>query len=498
MKNLNKRTEFEKHLEQMFQDAEINPPDGMWNKIDSDLSKEEAGYFKRKAFIFKMLAAASIAFAMGIGIFSLDQYLSGSGEEIAKSQEQRAVENDLPNNFGISPLVEGRVDDEENLTLSGEEGSSNISDNSRSDSNERAIPIDDANNGNQSVILGDAERLSNSNTENNKFGTTTLAEDHNVIPIAEGEVNPEPEVLITSTMSLEPQGISIQTGDELAHQIGHIYHIPYMPRGASRTNTRKENNAGLFMASLDFSAGQFNPNFQQGASSAVTPSGPVAYDYRSEVTSFDASNKNFLLVRSAGQETKPELAYSYGANIGFKVTNRILLQTGFAYRKANTTTTTTGYIENIDDNSRIPIVASYQYQLEGLSSVKRIDEVGLNNRYEFASIPIRAGYIILNRKLNLTLLAGISSEIFMNNSIVDDSNFLQEISSNDASGSPYNSVYFNGTLGTMLGYSFAKNYSITLEPSYRMAINSFTKDSFYLDSYPSSFMLSFGVAYNFR
>jgi hypothetical protein len=50
----------------------------------------------------------------------------------------------------------------------------------------------------------------------------------------------------------------------------------------------------------------------------------------------------------------------------------------------------------------------------------------------------------------------------------------------------------------MLGYSFAKNYSITLEPSYRMAINSFTKDSFYLDSYPSSFMLSFGVAYNFR
>ena len=130
-------------------------------------------------------------------------------------------------------------------------------------------------------------------------------------------------------------------------------------------------------------------------------------------------------MRSAGQETKPELAYSYGANIGFKVTDRFLLQTGFAYRNANTTTTTTGYIENPDDNSRIPIVASYQYQLEGLSSVKRIEEVGLNNRYEFASVPIRAGYILLDKKINITLLAGISSEIFINNSIGDNSDFLQ-------------------------------------------------------------------------
>ena len=127
-----------------------------------------------------------------------------------------------------------------------------------------------------------------------------------------------------------------------------------------------------------------------------------------------------------------------------------------------------------------------------------MDKTSLNNQYEFASIPVRAGYVILNKKINLTLLAGISSEIFINNSISDDSNFLQSLSSDDASDSPYNNMYFNGTLGTMLGYSFARNYMVTVEPSYRMAINSFTKDSFYLSSYPSSFMLSFGVAYNFR
>jgi hypothetical protein len=50
----------------------------------------------------------------------------------------------------------------------------------------------------------------------------------------------------------------------------------------------------------------------------------------------------------------------------------------------------------------------------------------------------------------------------------------------------------------MLGYSFAKNYAVTVEPSYKFALNSLTKDDFYLNSLPSSFMLSFGVLYNFR
>ena len=95
-------------------------------------------------------------------------------------------------------------------------------------------------------------------------------------------------------------------------------------------------------------------------------------------------------------------------------------------------------------------------------------------------------------------MAGISSEFFLNNQIEDKSNYLETLSSASGDGSPYKNVYFNGSLGTMLGYTFARNYVITLEPSYRFAVNSFTRDDFYLNSYPSSFMVSFGVAYNFK
>ena len=300
---------------------------------------------------------------------------------------------------------------------------------------------------------------------------------------------------------LASKGIDADMTEEDLYEIDHIYLIPIMPKGASKIKRKPENSR--FLAGLDFSTGVFDPNFQQGGGTFASASGTTFADARVEsvndqLTSFNATNKDFLLVRSAGQETKPEIAYSYGANFGFRISRRIILQSGIAYRKANTTTTTRGYFEDPVNNTQIPIVASYQYQLDGLSAVKRTAETDLNNQYEFASIPLRAGYVFLDRKVNLTLMAGVSSELFLHNRIGSNNSDFETLSTSSGEGSPYKRVYFNGSLGTMLGYTLAKNYLITVEPSYRFAVNSFTREDFYLNSYPSSFMVSFGVAYNFR
>ena len=83
MKHLNKRTEFDKQWEDAFKDAEMAPSEGVWDKIDSTLSKEEAGYFRRRALIYKLLAAASIIFALGVVMFSINYYLGQQVEPMA-------------------------------------------------------------------------------------------------------------------------------------------------------------------------------------------------------------------------------------------------------------------------------------------------------------------------------------------------------------------------------------------------------------------------------
>lgn len=487
MKDSNKRTEFEKYWEEVFQNAEMTPSDNLWNKIDSALSKEEAGYFKRKAFMFKLLAAASVVFALSIGIFSLNYYLqkdnqsavviSVAPESTTENQEQVSPDDAIPEySDGSAPGSAGETQ-RDDLTL----GASTENTEGALNSSTDVL----ASGKDQIALVAAVEQSANG------LMLLVAQEEENIV------MNPETDNLSAFQMDeLQPIELQYDGLSDMVYDIDHIFLIPIMPRGASKI--KKESDTGILTASLDFSAGSFNPNFEQSSGSFVSMDGAALSDSRSELVSFNTANKNFLLMRNSGRETKSQIALSYGVNIGFKITNRFLIQTGLAYRKANTTTTANGYIENPDNNTRIPIVASYLYQFEGLSSVNSMEQTDLSNQYEFASIPLRAGYVLLDRKVNVTLLAGVSSEFFINNTIEDKSDFLQTLSSSDAADTPYQNLYFNGSIGTMIGYTFAGNYMMTIEPGYRMALSSFTKDNFYLNSFPSSFMLTFGLAYNFK
>ena len=479
MKNLNERSEFERQWEDIFKEAEMAPSEGVWDKIDSALSKEEAGYFKKRAFYFRLLAAASIAFALGVSIFSINYYLGHNADQsvVENTDGNIGTINHAESNApGESAIIDGKINQrggEEQI----ESQRGNLSD---------------------SNFLTQSENQEIKSEEVNSIPFISTPDNREIISAESNE--PAASREFYNAKSIELKGIDLYTRNEMIYDIDHIYLIPIMPKGASKQRTVKGTQ---FLASLDFSTGVFDPNFQQGGSTlASSPnalfSGARVESVNDQLASFNTTNKDFLLVRSAGQETRPEISFSYGANVGFKLSRRIVLLTGIAYRKANTTTTTTGYFEDAESNARIPIVASHQYQLNGLSSVNRIDETDLRNQYEFASIPVRAGYVVYDKKFNVTLLAGISSEFFLNNRIVDPSNYLETLSSSSSDASPYKSVYFNGTLGTMLGYSFAKNYLISIEPTYRFAMNSFTRDDFYLNSLPKSFMVSFGVTYNFK
>ena len=480
MKNINKKTEFERQWEEVFSNAEMAPSDRVWDKIDVSLSKQEAGYFRKKAFYFRLLAAASIIFALGVGIFSINYYLN-QDQSLRKLSERT---------YNSSVLGDGNSQNESATSSDNSQYSTtnqSHGDHKKQFENQKQIIFKDSRN----------QELVHSDQANNKSIVNSTNSDFQVIE-ANNEAGSTVDFVTLS--EIKSLGIPVASEGDLASNLDHIYLIPIMPRGASKI--KKDKGYGAILAGLDFSTGLFDPNFQQGNNTFASAGGTMFADasvesVNDQLVSFNTANKDFLLVRNTGQETKPQVAFSYGANVGFRLSRRIILQTGLAYRKANTTTTTTGYIESGENSSQIPIVAAYRYQLGGLSSVRRVSETSLNNQFEFASIPLKVGYLVLDRNVNLALTAGMSSEFFLNNRIGSENDNFETLSSS-GSESPYKSIYFNGTLGTMLGYSFAENYLITIEPSYRFAVNSFTKNDFYLNSYPSSFMLSFGIAYNFK
>ena len=476
MKNLSEKSDFDRLWENAFSEAEMAPSDHVWDRIDASLSKEETGKYRKRVFIYKLLTAASIAFAFGIGGLSLNYYFQN--DNLAPLTLNNTTPSVLP------------PEEQADITANSESPRPNSNEIKKDDVFEN--PIQTSKNSGQSgdmVSTSLATLVQESQAGDNAQTTIKTG------IIAARQIN--------SVRALNPLGIESSDSDMdiLAMAPEHIYMIPIMPRGSSKKN--RETDDMNFIAGLDFSTGLFDPNFGQTSSAVFSNSNGFtamanAGKFNDQLASFNTVNKDFLAVRESGKKTSPEVSFSYGANVGFKVSRRILLQTGIAYRKSNSTTSSNAYIEEVSSGKRIPVIASYNYNLMGLSVVNSMNETSLTNQFEFASVPLRAGYLILDRKLNLTVLAGVSSEFFLGNKITGGGNFLESISETKGESSPYKDVYFNGSIGTMLGYSIFGNYNITIEPGYRFAINSFTKDNFYLNSYPSSFMLAFGVTYNFK
>jgi len=476
MKNLSEKSDFEHLWENAFSQAEMAPSDHVWDRIDASLSKEEAGKYRKRVFIYKLLAAASVAFALGIGAFSLNYYLRiGTPALTSDNTNSTELLNDKNSNTAPGNSLQSPQQNQDNESF--------------------------ALNSEKQELLNDLTGQTNNGKEKSLIPAILNQQETTTLQTAISDESRKSRQTYF-VRGLNPLGIDTETDLSLvAMGPEHIYMIPIMPRGASK-NTRQSQEMN-FIAGLDFSTGLFDPNFGQSTSPALSSNPGIAAmagasRFNDQLASFNTVNKDFQAVRDNGKETNPEVSFSYGANMGFKVSRRIILQTGIAYRKSNSTTTSSAYIEDVSSGKRIPVVASYNYSLEGLSAVSSMSETSLTNQFEFASVPLRAGYMILDKKLNLTFLAGVSSEFYLGNSITGGGDFLESISEAQGENSPYKDVYFNGSVGTMLGYTIFGNYNITIEPGYRFAINSFTKDDFYLNSYPSAFNLAFGVTYNFR
>ena len=83
-------------FKQAFHGAEVDPSDNVWIGIELELEKAEGDKVRRRLFFYKMLAAASITFAMcvaGIGYYVVNTKTAALSEQIASNTAAQQGEN---------------------------------------------------------------------------------------------------------------------------------------------------------------------------------------------------------------------------------------------------------------------------------------------------------------------------------------------------------------------------------------------------------------------
>lgn len=492
MKNLSDRGRFEEHWEKAFRNARKKPPDAVWDRINSELTRSELTGYKKRLLFFKWLAAASVLLALGMGFYSL--YFTGD-----------RTEGTLKDG---SPFVQGPKSGEQQMRVP-ETGMLQKHDGQKDKDMqfraERQSAIDNqvgrASRGAAEVAGANtaaSERPVNNQASNAKAFVPALAdrvraeshgkESERIDRLSSGANTPG----VGYPDQVQTIGVSFVIETPVL-PIAYMYRRPVVP--VNLKSGKREVPPQLY-AGLSFSTGIFDPKFEGGRVESLSSADLALY---SSMTARTSNAGNMAENTAISNESyQPDVSYAFGVNMGVRVAGRWVVRGGLGYVKANTIASTTAYIQDNANNEKFPVLKSINYQRDGVLEIRQTEVTQYANTFEFASIPVKAGYIVLDKKIDLILFGGVSSEFFIKNTINQKDNLTNTYQSSPGDDSPYRSVYFNGSLSTALGYTVADHYRLSLEPGYRMALNSFTKDSFVLTGKPDAFYVNFGISYRFK
>ncbi len=535
MKNLsgNKKGNFEKEWQDAFEGKEMTPSPDVWMKVDGHLANQESKKYRKGIFFYKWTAAASLIVATAISLFYIYDVQKPSTDQISTTstnQVESVIDNDT------------QQANKENTTIATTPNAINQKGADQSDNNATGAKISANDNGGlASVAPANLESgAKNANNVGNDDGNSTSAVINNPTnSIASNNSNVNAKANISATTSstdgennnnvtsphTQFKGLALTSNanDETKNEnfiadLGQKDKSQRKQRleklkgqGAEINNQidpknpdylqkvllfkdnpfEKDDNEGYddLWAGVDVASGFFDPNFGSRRSNVDAQS--VANEFSLELQDgFNANNRSVIQMNSGGQ------SLSFGFNMGKRIAKKWVLQGGLNYLNYTAQGRTNTFYE-LDNQNRTPAVADYVVtNAESLNFAS--SEISYDNQFQFLSIPVKAGFIVLDKKFGMIVSAGVGTDFWLKNRIAPSGNDLEDFTVTPGSDAPYRRLYFNGLLSTQFKYKFSKQYSITLEPAYAIAINSFSKSDSNLDSFPNVFNLGIGLKYHFK
>ncbi len=440
MKN-SEKGKFEGAWQKAFENAEQTPSENVWTGLEQGLNKTETVTMKRRVVFYQRLAAASILFAFMLG--GLTTYYIFN---LRNQQEMSLVKK---SSSGVSKSNEVK----NKGTTSSEESNDKISSKNDSgvDDNDGRLPKDTPSNSTDFIASPfnkpeEKELLRQELLANQEY---QLKEVHILNYPSLLSMIPEPSTEVKGKMK----------------EVTIVRKLPPMPSSFMNSKKDKETKENLW-ASLGASTGNYSPSSDFSSSSST--SSRVLYQSAGGLS--NSTQTAYSTTSSKGS------VFSVGMNLGKRISNRWLVQGGVSYLNQ-----AIGYTSNfaVVDANNLPMASVADYaNLKSFSSVVSVSSpYQINSVNKYITIPVQAGYLLVDRKIGLQLNSGVSTNIFMQNTLTDESGQLDSYSSGAGDSSPYRTISWAGLLGTELSYKIATQYRVSIAPGLRYSINSVLKSN---------------------
>ena len=517
MEAADNKEHFENQWRQAFDQASMAPPPMVWHKIEATLATQKEGVYKKTIFYYRLAAAAMATVAIGLGAALLLNSDEANQQDYRIASESVIYQNELKEETSSSAAVErGQTGKQMKDVKASEKGSLAKGEREARSGTEIELPQ------RKEIAPGFAPPSGSGGDS----GLVAANEDDEQMKAASGYTSRDPMkgsgMVAASVQTLAEKdlfsmpGLASRPVAEIPTKVdvlsvSHLY-------GVARPVIRNKEASGdqPLLASIGVGAGSFDPNYSfsnirnsaflsgsgnvHRAGFSVAPGGAETVSDQ-----FNASNGlSTQNARGYNESYNQGGAFSVGASVGKRLFKRLLVHTGLYYGRFNSSGSTNLILTDSASDKRYAVNTASLYN-EDVQNVYgngnysyRSEETGVTNMYEFLTVPMKIGFVLLNGRTGLILNTGVSSEILLSNVVKPDGNGIEVTRNKAGDDSPYRNVYFNGTLGLEVNYQVASNYRVVVEPYYRHALTTFTKNTESHSSSPRIWGIQAGLRYELR
>jgi hypothetical protein len=174
-----------------------------------------------------------------------------------------------------------------------------------------------------------------------------------------------------------------------------------------------------------------------------------------QVADFESANKAMFVSRT--ETSDPRNSFNIGLGVGKELSSKWVLQGGINYtiRHASGTSNVITESNNVAFNvGNGEVVATEPYQVE--------------HRLAYISVPVQAGYRLIDKKLDIVVLAGLAGDMRVSHRISDQDGDYNSIRVNEESD--FNKYAASAVFTAEVSYPLGQHYRISAYPQVRKYI----------------------------
>jgi hypothetical protein len=268
--------------------------------------------------------------------------------------------------------------------------------------------------------------------------------------------------------------------------------------------TEVKDKSGIsWNTNVNVGSGNFNPNSEITETplfstvSTLNNPGTNARTIGEDISSTNSQERAAVEDLSSAP-MQGNISFTFGLNFGVILSDKWNIKSGVQYGAYRSSSSSSTVLRDRNSDELFPYHgASSSTEISDGRVINVTSEYDLYNDLQILTIPLMASYKVIDRKFDVSVVAGLSADFIISNTIRGGSEEINEVKFNQNDRQSYRNIFASSMAGLEVSYPFADKYAVSVMPTYKRALSNITTENATFNSMPAFVGLNMSLTYMF-